>query len=160
VWSLPEEEATRLMQLSREDFQRELSRAFEYRLGDVIDTGERFTFPLFRQKAARYIKPRIALIGDAAHTVHPLAGQGLNMGLQDAVNLAEVIYDAIQHQRDFSGLATLRAYERSRKADHLLMMAGIDCIKTLFESDKQSIQGLRSLGLNTVNRFKWLKNIF
>jgi 2-octaprenylphenol hydroxylase len=160
VWSLPDEEAVRLMNLEPEDFQQALAKAFEYRLADVIDVGKRFMFPLARQKAATYIGHRLALIGDAAHTIHPLAGQGLNMGLLDAASLAQVIATAIQNHKNFSGVSSLRAYERWRKADNLLMFAGVDIIKNLFDSDNQSIQSLRSFGLNTVNRMKWLKNMF
>ena len=136
VWSLPDEEATRLMNLSAEDFQQELAQAFEYRLGDVVNIEQRYIFPLSRQKTSSYIKDRIALVGDAAHTVHPLAGQGANMGLLDAASLTDVIVDAMLHHRDFSGRSTLRAYERWRKADNLMMFAGVDMLKNLFASDK------------------------
>ena len=160
VWSLADDEAKRLMNLPAEEFQHQLAKAFEYRLGDVVGVDERYGFPLSSQRTEKYVKSHIALVGDAAHTVHPLAGQGLNMGLLDVKNLVEVIEKALLKQRDFSSLATLRAYERSRKADNFLMMSGIDIIKTLFASDKKSIQHLRSFGLNSVNQIKWLKNIF
>jgi len=160
VWSLPDEEAMRLMKLNSASFQSALSQAFEYRLGDVIDMSERYTFPLFRQKALQYVMPKIALVGDAAHTVHPLAGQGVNMGLLDAASLTDVIVDAISCHRDFSSISTLRAYERWRKADNLTMFAGIDAIKYLFASDKKSVQRIRSFGLNSVNHIKCLKKIF
>jgi 2-octaprenylphenol hydroxylase len=160
VWSLPIEETKRLMALNENDFCAELGSAFEYRLGDVISSSKRFTFPLMRQKANKYIKPHIALVGDAAHTIHPLAGQGVNMGLLDAACLADVICEAVKEHRSFSSEATLRRYERWRKADNLMMFAGVDLIKNLFSSDKKSIQNLRSFGLNTVNHLKWMKNIF
>ena len=160
VWSLPNEEAARLMNLHAEDFQRELAHVFEHRLGEVVTSSQRFAFPLARQKAASYIAHRIALVGDAAHTVHPLAGQGVNMGLQDAASLCDVIVNAISQQRNVAGLSTLRAYERWRKADNLAMYAGIDFIKNLFASDKTFIQHMRSSGLNAVNHTRWIKNIF
>jgi 2-octaprenylphenol hydroxylase len=160
VWSLPDEEATRLMNLSAEDFQQALASAFEYRLGDVVAVEQRYLFPLSRQKTSRYIKDRVVLVGDAAHTVHPLAGQGVNMGLLDAASLVDVIADAILHHRDFSGKSVLRAYERWRKADNLMMFTGVDVIKALFASDKKPVQHMRSWGLNRVNSIRCLKNIF
>ncbi len=160
VWSLPQAEAMRLMEMTNETFAQQLSSAFEYRLGDVENCGERQMFPLFHQQAESYIKPHLALMGDAAHTVHPLAGQGLNMGLQDAMSLADVIIKAVQSRRDFSSHATLRAYERWRKAENSLMSTTIDLLKTIFASDKKTIHGIRSFGLNAVDRVKVLKSFF
>lgn len=160
VWSVPVDEATRLMSLEEQDFQHELASAFEYRLGDVVKVEKRYVFPLARQQAKTYVKSRIALVGDAAHTIHPLAGQGVNMGLLDAASLADVIVEAIKTNRDFSGYSNLRRYERWRKADNVTMMLGVDIIKSLFASEKKSIQNMRSLGLNATNRIKWIKNCF
>lgn len=160
VWSLPAEEAHRLMAVDAPDFQHAIAQAFEYRLGDVVKIEQRHAFPLSRQQAKKYVKPRIALIGDAAHTVHPLAGQGVNMGLLDAASLSDVLLDAIKNNRDFSSYTNLRRYERWRKADNFTMMAGVDMIKILFASEKKSIQNIRSLGLNATNRVKWIKNCF
>lgn len=160
VWSLPVDEANQYMAMDVQDFQYELAKAFDYRLGDVLKVEQRYVFPLSRQKTKQYVKPGIALIGDAAHTVHPLAGQGVNMGLLDAASLADVLLEAIKNNRDFSSYANLRRYERWRKADNLTMHAGVDMIKNLFASEKKSIQTLRSLGLNATNRMKWIKNCF
>lgn len=156
VWSVPSTDAKRLMILSAEDFQHELARAFEYRLGDVIASEKRFHFPLYKQQAKHYVKPHLALVGDAAHTIHPLAGQGVNMGLLDAASLTDIVMESIAQRRDIN----LRAYERWRKADNLALMTGVDAIKCLFASDKKTIQQARSLGLNMVNRARWIKNYF
>jgi 2-octaprenylphenol hydroxylase len=160
VWSLPNDEAARLMNVEINDFQHELTQAFDSRLGEVVSVGQRFMFPLSRQKASTYIGQRIALVGDAAHAIHPLAGQGVNMGLQDVASLMEIILKDIQSQKNIASLSSLRAYERWRKADNLMMFKGVDGIQALFASDKNLTQNIRSLGLNTVNNIQWIKNIF
>lgn len=160
VWSLPVNKANELMAMEAQDFQQALAQAFEYRLGDILKIEQRHVFPLSRQNTEEYVKPGIALIGDAAHTVHPLAGQGINIGLLDAASLADVLCDAIKNNRDFASYTNLRRYERWRKADNLTMLAGVDMIKNLFASEKKSIQTMRSLGLNATHRMKWIKNCF
>lgn len=160
VWSLPHDEAKRLLGLEGDMFKTELAQAFSYRLGDIESIDERFAFPLARQQAESYVRPRIALVGDAAHTVHPLAGQGVNMGMLDAACLAEIILEACEKQRDFSSFTTLRRYERWRKADNFAMQTGIDMLKNLFESDKTVVQNFRAVGMNLTNKINWLKRIF
>lgn len=160
VWSLSKEAAARGRMLDEKMFQAELANAFSYRLGEVIETSKRFSFPLAKHQAETYIKPRIALVGDAAHMVHPLAGQGVNMGMLDAACLSEIIANAHAKQRDFSSLATLRRYERWRKADNFAMQTGIDVLKNIFESDKKTIQNFRSIGMNLTNQTNWFKKIF
>lgn len=159
VWSLPAAEAMRLQALAPEEFNHELGKAFPL-LGAVRDSGPRYVFPLYRQQAARYVKSRVVLAGDAAHTVHPLAGQGVNMGLLDAASLAEVVVSAIKNRRDYASHANLRRYERWRKADNLAMYTGVDALKKLFAQDHLSVKSLLSFGLNTTDRLAWLKNIF
>lgn len=160
VWSMPTEEAQRLLNLDTESFQKELAKAFSYRLGIIEKIDRRFSFPLAKQQARQYVKSRLALVGDAAHTVHPLAGQGVNMGLLDAASLTEIIVDAVQKRRDFASYSTLRAYERWRRADNLNMLAGVEVIKKLFASDNHSLQLLRSCGLTLTNKMHRIKNIF
>lgn len=160
VWSLPDDEAKQLMELDEEDFREKLNHAFAAYAGEVESIGPRYCFPLQRHQSAYYVKSRVVLIGDAAHTVHPLAGQGINMGILDAISLAEVIVDAIHHGRDIANMATLRRYERWRKADNAIMMTGIDMIKDIFASDNQFIHAWRSVGLSFLNKTLWIKNLF
>lgn len=160
VWSLPAELAQDMLALDDTTFCDALARAFSHRLGDVQAVSERHAFPLRYQQAKQYIKPRFALIGDAAHTIHPLAGQGINMGLLDAAALAEVIHDALSRGHDVADYQCLRRYERWRKADNLMMQSGVDFIKHFFASTYQPARLARTRGLNWVNQSRWLKNQF
>lgn len=160
VWSLPQAEAQRVLDLNDDDFKQALSQAFEQRLGAVLHADKRFSFPLAKSQAKQYVSTRIALVGDAAHTVHPLAGQGVNMGLLDAASLAQVISAALQKNRDYASYATLRAYERWRRADNANLLIGVDAIKKLFASQHPVIQSARAYGLNVTNHMHWIKNIF
>ena len=152
VWTMPSENIDRLLTADRACFHEELATAFENRLGTIIESGEREAWPLRRLHADRYVIPRAALIGDAAHAIHPLAGQGVNLGLLDAAALAEVIVAAKQHGRDPGSLAVLRRYERWRRGDNLLMMMAMDGINQLFSNARSPLQRLRNLGLSLVNR--------
>lgn len=160
VWSLPIEKAEIMMNLTDEQFKYELKQSFLNKLGDILEIDKRYAFPLYKQQAKYYVKPRIALVGDAAHTVHPLAGQGLNMGLLDAACLAEVITDAVLNGRDCADDVVLRRYQRWRKADNLSMIMGIDWIKNIFASNHRSLQTLRSFGLTAIDQIQWLKHVF
>lgn len=160
VWSLPTDEAKTLMALDEQAFKSQLSEAFSHRLGKVTQIEKRFSFPLAKQQASHYVKSRIALVGDAAHTVHPLAGQGVNIGLLDAASLAEIVVEAVRKRRDFASLPQLRRYERWRKADNLPMLSGVDGLKKLFANERQSLQTIRGVGLMLTNKASWIKNIF
>lgn len=160
VWSLSPEKAEQLLSLSDDLFMLELAHAFQHTLGDVTEISKRHAFPLHKQQAKHYVHSRVVLVGDAAHTIHPLAGQGVNMGLLDAASLVDVIVGAIRSHRDFASAHNLRPYERWRKADNFALQAGVDVIKQLFASDKPSVQSLRSFGLDVTNRMQWIKNIF
>lgn len=160
VWSAKHEYAATLMELDDNAFQSRLAQAFENRLGNIITISKRQLFPLTMRHAKQYVQEGIALIGDAAHTIHPLAGQGVNMGLLDAAFLADIILEAKKNHRQFASLATLRKYERARKYDTATMLAIVDGIKFLFDSDNTIAKTLRSVGLNFSDRMSFLKNIF
>ena len=160
VWSLPTTDADYLKTLSLDLFKQKLMHAFDGRLGEITDVEQRFTFPLRHQQANQYVKSRVALIGDAAHTIHPLAGQGVNMGLLDACSLADVISHAQKARRDFSSIHQLRRFERWRRADNMPMLKGIDVIKQFFASDQKAIELLRYMGLETTNQLGMLKSMF
>jgi 2-octaprenylphenol hydroxylase len=160
VWSLPTEAADTLLSVPDEDFILQLASAFSHHLGDVSYVSKRYAFPLQKQQASTYFNSRIVLAGDAAHTVHPLAGQGINMGLLDAASLVQLIVDAYKKQRDFASITVLRQYERWRKADNAGLLTGVDVIKHLFASDKKTIQAFRSHGLSITDAMPLIKNIF
>ena len=160
VWTLPTAEAGRIMELDRDAFHEELAAAFAYRLGSVVDSGEREAWPLRRMHAGHYVINRVALIGDAAHAIHPLAGQGVNLGLLDAAALTEVIIAARQGGRDPGALRVLRRYERWRRGDNLLMMSAMDALNRTFSNARSPLGRVRNLGLSLVNGSGLLRQLF
>jgi len=133
VWTLPESEAQRLAALDPADFCRELSRGFAARLGDVLDVSQRATFPLRRQLARDYVAGRVLLAGDAAHAVHPLAGQGVNLGLRDVAALRAVLARA--GARDLGAAHRLAQYQRQRRSENTLAAYSFDAINRVFSND-------------------------
>jgi 2-octaprenylphenol hydroxylase len=156
VWSADSDYADELMALSDEDFMARMGMAFEYRLGGVTWTSERAAFPLRGTQAEHYVLPRLALVGDAAHTIHPLAGQGVNLGLLDAAALAE----ALEGERDPGRLLTLRRYERARRGENTIMMHSMEGFQRLFGSQLPVVSMLRGMGLSLVDRTPMLKQQF
>ncbi len=148
VWSAPSWRVHELMAREADDFAVTLADAFGRRLGAVDWVGPRAAFPLRRQHAAQYVQPRLAVAGDAAHTIHPLAGQGVNLGLLDAAALAEVLCEAIDAGKDPGDFRVLRRYERWRKGHNLATEALMDGFKRLFGTGSVPISLLRGLGMN------------
>jgi 2-octaprenylphenol hydroxylase len=160
VWSTTPQEAERLCAADVDTFKQELETAFAARLGRIVDVGPRAYFPLRGQHASHYVKPHLALIGDAAHTIHPLAGQGVNLGFADVRALSQILHAAHQKGQPIGSLKTLRRYERSRRGDNLLMLEAMGVFKRLFSNDSPGLRQLRNLGLNLSDRANPIKHFF
>ncbi len=158
VWSTRTAHADSLMQLSEDKFALAVSQAFDHRLGNVNLLSPRASFPLRMRHSCGYVRSGLALIGDAAHTIHPLAGQGVNLGILDASCLAEVVMNAQAQGRDIADLATLRRYERWRKGHNTLMIAGMEAFKRLFGNDNELLRQVRNMGLRVTNKLPVIKN--
>ncbi|MFA7555532.1 MAG: FAD-dependent monooxygenase [Spongiibacteraceae bacterium] len=157
VWSALPGYADNLMQLSDEDFCLALAQAFEYRLGEVAAVSRRVEVPLRQRHAVDYIKPGLALVGDAAHTIHPLAGQGVNLGLMDVQVLSEELLRAHRREIDLGSMAVLSRYQRRRKAANLGMMAGMEGFKRLFAQPALPVRWARNAGMRWLDRTTTLK---
>ena len=160
VWSVPDAEASRLLALDDGALCAELGAAFDFRLGAIQATTARAAFPLRMRLAERYLAPRLALVGDAAHVVHPLAGQGVNLGLRDADELAGALVAARDAKRDFAGATVLRQYERRRRSDNALSAHAFDAIQRVFASEAMPLAALRGAALSIVDRIGPLKQLF
>jgi 2-octaprenylphenol hydroxylase len=158
VWSAESALAAELVALEPDAFIARLQAAFGDRLGSIRAVSARAAFPLALGHARAYCAPRAALIGDAAHTVHPLAGQGVNLGFLDAASLAEVLLAAQQARRDIGDVAVLRRYERWRKGENLGMVSVTGGFRYLFSNDLPGLSQLRGLGLNVMDAARPLKN--
>ncbi|MET0229521.1 MAG: UbiH/UbiF/VisC/COQ6 family ubiquinone biosynthesis hydroxylase [Rhodanobacteraceae bacterium] len=133
VWTLPDAEAARMLALDDDAFRAELGAAFDFRLGEITATTARAAFPLRMRLASRYVSGRVVLAGDAAHVVHPLAGQGMNLGFRDVACLARVLHDARARGGDFGAAHVLRRYERERRSENALAARGLDLIERTFD---------------------------
>ena len=160
VWSTVPEEARRLMALDDQAFRQALGKAFEWRLGEILEVDPRLCIPLRQRHAKRYIQPGLALIGDAAHTIHPLAGQGVNLGFLDAATLAEVLLHALRRGEALASEKTLSRFERRRMPHNLAMMAAMEGFQRLFQADPLSVRWLRNSGLNLVDGLAEAKALF
>jgi 2-octaprenyl-6-methoxyphenol hydroxylase len=160
VWTERAAEAARIVALPDADFHAELERRFGLELGDIALAGPRHSYPLGFALARSFIGPRLALVGDAAHVIHPIAGQGLNMGLRDVAALAEAVVDAARLGLDPGGAATLETYQRRRRFDSLTMGAATDGLNRLFSNTSGVLRLARDAGLGIVDRLPALKTLF
>lgn len=160
VWSVTPKEAERLTALDDDAFCRELEQAFEGRLGPVLAVDPRVCVPLRQRHAKRYVAEGLALIGDAAHTIHPLAGQGVNLGFLDAAVLAEVLLHANERGERLADVRVLSRFERRRMPHNLALMAAMEGFERLFQADQLPIRWLRNTGLKMVNQMPEAKATF
>src|SRR5262245_60316361 len=160
VWTEEAQAAARIVALPDEEFHTELERRFGLHLGEVAAAGPRRVLPLGLSVARAFVAARLALIGDAAHVIHPIAGQGLNMGLKDVAALAEVIVDAVRLGLDPGSLAVLERYQRWRRFDTMAMGIATDGLNRLFSNQSDVLRLVRDVGLGLVDRLPALKHLF
>jgi 2-octaprenyl-6-methoxyphenol hydroxylase len=160
VWTEREALAPRMMKLPDPEFDAEIASRFGAHLGKTKAAGPRWSYPLKFHLARAYVKPRFALAGDAAHGIHPIAGQGLNLGLKDAAALAEIILDAARLGLDFGQLDILQRYERWRRFDSFTLAAATDALTRLFSNDIAPLRLVRDLGMGIVDRIGPARRFF
>lgn len=160
VWTEPTSEANRLIEADEMVFEMELEQRFGFKLGPLRVEGDRRAFPLGLTLARDFVRPRIALVGDAAHGIHPIAGQGLNLGFKDAAALAETIVDAARLGCDIGSIDTLERYQRWRRFDTVQMGVVTDVLNHLFSNDSGLLRQIRTFGLSLVDRAPFAKRYF
>ena len=160
VWTEESQAAARIVALPEAEFHAELERRFGLHLGEIAAVGPRRVLPLGISVARAFVAARLALVGDAAHVIHPIAGQGLNMGLKDVAALAEVIVDAVRLGLDPGALAVLERYQRWRRFDTMAMGIATDGLNRLFSNQSDALRLLRDVGLGLVDRLPALKHLF
>ena len=151
VWTEKDSVAPLMMKLDAEGFDAQIARRFGSHLGKAKAAGPRWSYPLNFHLARGYVKPRFALAGDAAHGIHPIAGQGFNLGLKDAAALSEIVLDAARLGLDIGSLDVLRKYERWRRFDSLVMSFAMDGLNRLFSNDIAPLRVLRDVGMGIVD---------
>lgn len=160
VWTEREDIAPAMMKLPEAEFDSEIARRFGSHLGKTHATGPRWSYPLRFHLARSYVRERFALAGDAAHGIHPIAGQGLNLGLKDAAALAETVMDAARLGLDFGMIDVMRRYERWRRFDSFALAAATDGLNRLFSNDLGPLRAIRDLGLGIVDRIGPARRFF
>jgi 2-octaprenyl-6-methoxyphenol hydroxylase len=151
VWTEAKDKASAMLALDDGNFDAEVAKRFGAHLGETQVMGARWSYPLNFHLARDYVRPRFALAGDCAHGIHPIAGQGLNLGLKDAAALAETVLDAARLGRDIGALDVLKRYERWRRFDSFTLAASTDALNRLFSNDIAPLRQLRDLGLGIVD---------
>ena len=159
VWSLLPAEADRIDALSDDVFCRELERAFEHRAGSILKVDKRFRYPLRQRHARQYHRQGVVLVGDAAHTIHPLAGQGVNLGFMDVAVLADELIKAAGRGDDYFAPHVLDRYQRRRIGHNSLMMAAMTGFQNLFGANEPGIRWIRNTGLSLTNRLPLIKDM-
>ena len=157
VWSRPKAQTEAMQQLPESEFCLALSRAFEDQLGAVIASDQRHVIPLRQRHAKRYVQAGLVLVGDAAHTIHPLAGQGVNLGFLDVSALVETLKQAQQQGHDISSLGVLENYQAQRRGDNLRMMTLMESFSRLFGNQHPMLSLLRNTGMNWVQKLSPIK---
>lgn len=158
VWSTSPEEAAFASKLSHDKLNSLLSKKSDHVLGELKVISEKAIYPLIYQHSKKYIEKNFVLVGDAAHTIHPLAGQGVNLGIADAVELTGVLEDSIMRGSYIGDTSTLRAYERSRKSSNSLMLNFVHVLNKLFSSRYITIRYMRKMGMKIFNKTKLIKH--
>lgn len=158
VWTAPHAETQALISLPDQEFLAELTKRFGQQMGKIELVGQRYVFPVQLMQSDRYIAPRLALVGDAAHCCHPVGGQGLNMGIRDAAALAEVIQTAQQNQQDLGDLSVLQEYDRWRRPENLIILAFTDLLDRFFSYQFPPLIFLRRVGLFALRHIPPIKS--
>ncbi|MGY4232870.1 2-octaprenyl-6-methoxyphenol hydroxylase [Bradyrhizobium sp. USDA 4449] len=160
VWTERRAEAARIIALGEDEFHAELEQRFGLHLGEVKALDKPRAFPLSYFVARSFVAERLALVGDSAHVIHPIAGQGLNMGLKDVAALAEVVVDAARLGMDIGGADVLDRYQRWRRFDTMAMGVATNSLNFLFSNQSTLLRTVRDIGLGIVDRTPPLKNLF
>ncbi|MEM9059191.1 MAG: UbiH/UbiF/VisC/COQ6 family ubiquinone biosynthesis hydroxylase [Pseudomonadota bacterium] len=160
VWSERDGEAARIKALSDEAYLAEIARRLDGRLGDIRPAGKRWAYPLGLSLAMDYARPRLVVAGDAAHGVHPIAGQGMNMGLRDVAALTQVLAEAARRGEDIGSVDVLRRYEQWRRFDATALALGMDALNRLFSTGAGPAQALRNIGLGLVGGLGGARRLF
>jgi 2-octaprenyl-6-methoxyphenol hydroxylase len=159
VWTAPKAEAERIATLDEAEFLLRLKQRYGEQMGELALLGDRSVFPVQLMHSTRYVMPRLALVGDAAHCCHPVGGQGVNLGFRDAAALAQVIQTAHQQGQDFGALHVLRQYERWRTWENLTILGFTDLLDRLFSNNWLPIVVLRRFGLLTLQAVPPIKQL-